>query len=158
MTVTHEQLLADIERQVASDGAGPDEIDARIAAELGVPADYYFAYLLVWAAVERHRELLLCQHTDAIESDQLEEAGGTPLQRAQSLADTIGWAASTIYGETAGDGHRQVNTVAAQLIAAALQLRANLRQLDTDRDADLAWEASAPTRGTSGRGVGIDGR
>lgn len=56
MPAGHSDVLADIERRVRTDDPSPDEVDRRIADELGVPLDYYFAYLLVWGAIEAYRE------------------------------------------------------------------------------------------------------
>lgn len=123
MSPIHHDVLACIEENVTTGGAGMDEIDARIAAELGVPTDYYFAYLLVWAAIERYRATVLCQQSLPL-SD-----GPPPLEWAQALADEIGWNASAIYQQTAGDGHTEVNTSAGRVIAAALQLRGCLRRV-----------------------------
>ena len=123
MSPIHDDVLACVEEKVATSGAGMDEIDARIAAELDVPVDYYFAYLLVWGAIERYRATVLCQ-----QPLPLCEAPD-PLEWAQALADDIGWTASGIYQQTAGDGHTDVNASAGRVIAAALQLRACLRQV-----------------------------
>lgn len=99
MNLRPDEVLADIERRVCTDGASLDEIDSRIADELGVPADYYFAYLLVWGAVESYREARDLTHAGCPDTHSacLEPA----LEQAQSLARTIGWYASTIYEDMA---------------------------------------------------------
>ena len=131
MSPIHHDVVACIEDKVATSGSSMDQIDARIAAELGVPTDYYFAYLLVWGAIERYRATVLCQQT-------LPPADtGDPLEWAQALAEEIGWTASTIYQQTAGAGHTEVNASAGRIIAAALQLRACVRQVTT---ADMVAE------------------
>lgn len=56
MDRSHEHVLADIEQVVRASGAALDEADARIAEVLGVPTDYYHAYLLVWGAIEAHAQ------------------------------------------------------------------------------------------------------
>jgi hypothetical protein len=130
MNLTDHEVLAHIEQHVANDLEGPDEIDARIAAELGVPVDYYFAYLLVWGAIECYRERILPQQGLAMPADS------GPLQCAQNLAEEIGWTATTIYQETVGNGHGDVNAAAGRLIAAAMQLSGCLDQLGVDGDDD----------------------
>lgn len=116
-------VLACIEETVVSSDAGIDEIDAGIAAELGVPVDYYFAYLVVWNAIEHYRATVLSQQPLPL-CDQPD-----PLGWAHALADEIGWTASSIYQQTAGGGHTEVNGSAGRVIAASLQLRACLRQV-----------------------------
>ena len=123
MSPIHHDVLACIEENVTTNGAGMDEIDARIAAELAVPVDYYFAYLLVWSAIERYRATVMCQQSLPLCD------GPAPLEWAQALADEIGWTASAIYHQTAGDGHTEVNTSAGRVMAAALQLRGCLRRV-----------------------------
>ena len=129
MHLRHEEILADLERRVSSGGASIDEIDSRIAEELGVPGDYYFAYLLVWGAIEAYGE----SH-DLTQPGFL--AGGIPpdsaLGQAQSLAAGIGWLASTIYQGTStlnGQAHG-VADHAAKILGAVLRLRQTLRDLE----------------------------
>lgn len=55
MEPTHEQVLAGIADAVQAEADDLDQVDQLIADELGVPASYYFAYLLVWAAIEAYR-------------------------------------------------------------------------------------------------------
>ena len=129
MNLRHDEVLADIERRVRTDGASLDEIDHRIADELGVPADYYFAYLLVWGAIESYREARELTHPGCLDTHGacLEP----PLEQAQSLASTIGWHASSIYEDTArlnGQGGG-VADHAAKILGAVLQLRQSLRDL-----------------------------
>jgi hypothetical protein len=128
MSPIHHDVLACIEENVATSGASMDQVDERIAAELGVPVDYYFAYLLVWGAIERYRTTVLCQQTLPL-SDVAD-----PLQWAQALAEEIGWTASTIYQQTVGEGHSDVNGCAGRVIAAALQLRTCLQQVPAADD------------------------
>lgn len=52
MTRTHERILADLEQQAVDEGVPTVDIDRYIADRLQVPLDYYFAYLLVWGAIE----------------------------------------------------------------------------------------------------------
>lgn len=55
MTRTHEQILADLEQVAIVEGVPATDVDRYIADQLQVPLDYYFAYLLVWGAIEGHR-------------------------------------------------------------------------------------------------------
>ena len=133
MNLCHEDVLADIERRVRTNGASLDEVDCRIADELGVPGDYYFAYLLVWGAIEAYREA-----RDLTEPGWLggDAASGSALAQAQSAAGTIGWLASTIYEQTAslnGSGGELADH-AAKILGAVLQLRQNLRDLDATQE------------------------
>lgn len=140
MSPIHHDVLACIQETVVTNEAAMDEIDARIAAELGVPVDYYFAYLVVWNALEHYRATMLCQQPLPLREQP------DPLGWARALADEIGWTASGIYQQTAGSGHTDVNTSAGRVIAATLQLRACLRQVSADRpleDDDVAVAAHA---------------
>lgn len=128
MNRSHEHVLAHIEQKVQSVGVPPDEVDAAIATVLGVPADYYFAYLLVWGAIEAH-----IQSHDLTQPDWLDAtAHESALDHAQSLAGAIGWLASTIYQSTGtlnGQGHG-VADHAAKILGAVLRLRQTLRDLE----------------------------
>lgn len=123
MSPIHHDVLACIEETAVPNDAGMDEVDARIAAELGVPLDYYFAYLVVWNAIEHYRATVLSQQPLPL-CEQPD-----PLAWAQALADEIGWTASGIYQLTSSGGHTDVNASAGRVIAAALQLRACLLQV-----------------------------
>ena len=137
MSPINHDVLACIEETVATNDAAMDEIDRRIASELGVPVDYYFAYLVVWNAIEHYRSTVLCQQPLPL-CDRPD-----PLAWGQALADEIGWAASTIYQQTAGGGHNNVNASAGRVIAAALQLRACLREASAGGPGDNAHVAVA---------------
>lgn len=95
VTASCEQLLAELERQAQADGAGLDEIDARVADALEVPRSYYFAYLLVRNAVEAR-----CQ---ALEPRGAHDAGGdsAALARAGALVHRMGAHAGELYRQTA---------------------------------------------------------
>lgn len=143
MNRSHEHVLADIEQRVQADGVPPDEVDAAIANVLGVPADYYFAYLLVWGAIEAHIE----SH-DLTQPRRLDGATSheSALDHAQSLAADIGWLASTIYQSTGtlnGQG-LGVADHAARILGAVLRLRQTLRDLE---------EAPADAAGGNGSSV-----
>lgn len=131
MTPTHDDVLAEIERQVRTEGTSLDEVDCRIADELGVPHDYYFAYLLVWGAIEAYREArLVADPRFATTADHGPDAA---LDRSWSLADTIGWLASTTYRQAAdlGPCGKEIAGHAAKTLAALLQLRQHLREIDS---------------------------
>ena len=145
MSPIHHDVLACIEENVSTGGAGMDEIDGRIAAELGVPTDYYISYLLVSNAIERYRATVLCQQSLPM------DGGPAPLEWAQALADEIGWTASAIYQQTAGEGHTEVNSSAGRVIAAALQLRGCLRQV---APADMVAVVEAPPLDGSSTAIG----
>lgn len=144
MNPSHDQVLTVIEQRVAAGADRPDEIDARIAEQLGVPAEYYFAYLLVSGAIERYRERELGRA--GLDGPA---APADAVARAQGLADEIGWQAATIYQDTAGAGHTDVHAAAGRIIAATLHLRAGLDDLDAEHTRDA---------GRGQLGVGIDGR
>ncbi|WP_052665093.1 hypothetical protein [Nitriliruptor alkaliphilus] len=55
MTRSHEQILAHLEQVAVGEGVPAADVDRYIADRLQVPLDYYFAYLLVWGAIEAHR-------------------------------------------------------------------------------------------------------
>lgn len=134
MSRSHESVLADIEQRVLAEGVTIDEVDAAIAGVLGVPADYYFAYLLVWGAIEAHS-----QSHDLTQQGWLDGATAheSALDHAQWLAAAIGWLASTIYQSTGtlnGQGHG-VADHAAKILGAVLRLRQTLRDLE-DATAD----------------------
>lgn len=129
MNRSHEQVLVGIEQTVQSVSVPPDEIDAAIAEALGVPADYYFAYLLVWGAIEAYGRSHEAAPWDSLHGTARHDS---PLDQAQSLADAIGWLASTIYQRTGtlnGQG-ACVADHAAKILGAVLRLRQTLRDLD----------------------------
>lgn len=53
--VTTDELVARIERYLRRQGAGFDDIDERIAAELGVPVQAWSGYLAVKRAADRYQ-------------------------------------------------------------------------------------------------------
>lgn len=55
MDPTHQDVLAGIEDVVRADADDLSQVDQLIAEELGVPGDYYFAYQLVFSAIEAYR-------------------------------------------------------------------------------------------------------
>jgi hypothetical protein len=122
----HHDVLACIEETAVPNDAAMDEVDARIAAELGVPLDYYFAYLVVWNAIEHYRATVLSQEPLPLREQP------DPLVWAQALADEIGWTASGIYQQSSG-AQADVNASAGRVIAAALQLRSCLRQVSSGK-------------------------
>lgn len=129
MNRSHEHVLAHIEQKVQSVGVPPDEVDAAIANVLGVPTDYYFAYLLVWGAIEAHIQLHDLTQRDWLDAATAHESA---LDHAQSLAGAIGSLASTIYQSTGtlnGQGHG-VADHAAKILGAVLRLRQTLRDLE----------------------------
>lgn len=123
MTV-HDEILGQIEQQVSADGACLEAVDERIAAELGVSVECYVGYLVVWSALERYRERV--GENAAASGDNCRDAH---LHHAHELVDFIGMTASTVYQDTAGAGHTDVNNAAARVLVAAMQLRHCLASL-----------------------------
>ena len=121
MNRSHEHVLADIEQRVLADGVPIDEVDPAIADILGVPADYYFAYLLVWGAIEAHRHSAGARD----ETDRL-TATEPVLDLAASLTDEIGRLAASIH--EASD-RRSTPKNAARILGCVLELRQLLRDL-----------------------------
>ena len=116
MNRTHEHVLADIEHEVLGNGVAPEDADAAIAEVLGVPADYYFAYLLVWGAIEAHR----LAAGDRIDLTTDEAAVGL----AASLTDEIGRLAATLH-----DDPHEIPESSARILGCVLELRQLLRDL-----------------------------
>ena len=116
MNRSHEHVLADIEQQALCAGVPPEDVDAAIADVLGVPADYYFAYLLVWGAIEarRHAAGGCCEPT----------ALDAALDLAASLTDEIGRLAATVH-----DDHAAAPECSARILGCVLELRQLLRDL-----------------------------
>lgn len=77
MSLSHEEVLAEIEGELQASGVAPEEVDARVAEALDVPLDYYLAYLLVWCAIAAQREIraLSEESRSSLAGDNL-EAGG----------------------------------------------------------------------------------
>lgn len=157
MIATHDEILTEIERKVATPEARPDEVDQRVAAELGVPARDYFAYVVVAGAIQRYADHQRRQQSLPI--DELALAGG-PLEQAWVLVEAIASTAATICLETPGEGHRELNLAAARIYSITLQLRARLRDLDLDPDRVVAAEraALAAAAAPGAQGVVSDGR
>ena len=128
MNLHHEAVLADIERRVRTPGATLDEVDAAIAAELDVPAECYYAYLLVWGAIEAYRQLRAL--TDPSWTPP-HDASIEGLERCQALMADLGWHGATIYQQAADleplAGH--IADHAGKVLGAVLQLRQHLRDL-----------------------------
>ena len=121
MNRSHEHVLADIEQKVQADGVPLDEVDAAIADVLGVPADYYFAYLLVWGAIEAYTHLVPTKG-DGRQVTAVEPA----LDLAASLTDEIGRLAASIHDASERRGTPQR---AARILGCVLELRQLLRDL-----------------------------
>jgi hypothetical protein len=122
---THQEILDGIERRLAATAAGPCEVDERVAGELGVCVEDYFAYVVVAGAIERYadvwqRQLPIGDVPRAQES----------LGQVWELADAIASAAATICLETADESHRQVNLAGAWIYSATVQLCGRLRHLE----------------------------
>ena len=93
MNRSHEQILAGIEQRVHELGVPLEDVDTAIAAVLGVPTDYYMAYLLVWAAIEAHGH-----ERRSANPGQAAEAVDSQLQVAIALIDDIARLSTTVYG------------------------------------------------------------
>ena len=124
MNRSHEQILAGIEQRVTELGVPLEEVDAGIAAMLGVPTDYYMAYLLVWAAIEAHSH-----ERPSVSSRQAAEAVDSQLQVAIALIDDIARLSTTVYGCTpSAAGHF------TRLLDLLLELRQVVHDLDPVAD------------------------
>lgn len=144
MNLNHEAVLADIERRVRTPGATMDEVDAAIAAELDLPADTYYAYLLVWAAIEAYRQ------QRALTDPSWPGGHGAPtegVQRCQAAAATIGWHAANSYQQATDLGPLATGIAdhASKTLGAVLQLGQHLR--------DLHAALPDPTQDDSGKAV-----
>ena len=144
-----EQLLSLVEGRVATAGVAPGEVDAAVAAELGVPADAYAGFWAVRAAAVAYGEQT---RVDAGLPLQTARRSGTAWERARACADAAGWAAQRICDEADGAGHADVRAAAVRIVGAAAQLRAELD--------DLAPTRGEPDHARTPRatwGVGRDG-
>ncbi len=141
MNPSHEQVLADIERLVGTEVA-LDETDTRIAEVLGVPPDYYFAYLLVWGAIEAQAQAIGL--TDPHWQRRTSETSGA-LATVTSLVRCIGRLAATAHGHAEAGRCEDAAGGTARILGAVLQLGQALRDLD----AAVAGPPT-PTNGMSG--------
>lgn len=123
MTASHEQILADLEDQLRSDGVGLADIDARIAQALEVPPDYYFAYLLVWGALEARR----AAHDPDVAATAAPAQPRLPAATA-GLADRIAWLGCRIYQQASPLGRDgiEVALIADELLGVLAELRGHL--------------------------------
>jgi len=128
MNPSHEQVLADIERLVGTEVA-LDETDTRIAEVLGVPPDYYFAYLLVWGAIEAHRN-----SADITDESPRLTATEPALDLAASLTDEIGRLAAALHDVS---DRRSTPKHAARMLGCVLELRQLLRDMHPRHGAPL---------------------
>lgn len=157
MTATREEILAEIERRVATSKAAPHEVDERVADELGVPADDYFAYVVVAGAIERYGQWLHRQQHLPIDEPALRH---DPVEQAETLLADIASAATAICLETPGEGQRDLYLAAAGIYAATAQLYARLRELAVDPDRLADGEPASPVMAAVGASEGVvgDGR
>lgn len=151
MTATREEILAEIGRRVTTSEAAPHEVDERVAGELGVPADDYFAYVVVAGAIERYGQWLHCQQRLPLDEPALPD---DPLEEAETLLADIASAASAICLETPGEGQRDLHLAAAGIYAATVQVRARLREIAVDPDQRVAAERAVLATATAGTGEG----
>ncbi len=129
MTADRDHTLTCLQRAAATPGTTLDEVDRRVAAELGVDVGQYFAYLAVAEALDRHAEVRTPEQSGVPWRD-VEDS--SPLGRAQDLTAAIGWRAATIYQATAtGRSADDAGQLAAGILGSLLQLRQNLRDLDS---------------------------
>lgn len=100
-TASPQQQIRDIENSAGP--CRPDETERRIAAELKVPVEYFFAYLVVSRALEHYRSV------PARAQRRRQGRGGCPadaraagpLAAAHDAASRAGWLAARIYGACA---------------------------------------------------------
>ncbi len=130
MTATSTAALRRLERRAARSGAAAADVDSAVADQLGVPVDYYLAYLVVERA-------LTAQHADAdpgqvAERDHIRDAWQLT-DRLGGLAAQISRCATSVSRPAAGD----IPGLCAQIFATLLQLR---RHLDAGpRPEGRAW-------------------
>jgi hypothetical protein len=145
MTVDRDETLTRLHRAAAIPGTTLDEVDRRVAAELGVDVGQYFAYLAVAEALDRHAEVRTPAQS-GIHWRAAEES--TPLGRVQQLTAAIGWRAATIYqAAVTGRSAEDVSHHAAGILGSLLQLRQNLRDLDSLEQLGGDVDANGSSRG-----------
>ena len=128
MTADRDDTLTRLHRAAAIPGTTLDEVDRRVAAELGVDVGQYFAYLAVAEALDHHAEVRTPAQS-GIHWRAAEES--SPLGRALDATAAIGWRAATIYqAAVTGRSAEDVSHHAAGILGSLLQLRQNLRDLD----------------------------
>jgi transcriptional regulator with XRE-family HTH domain len=136
MTRTDHDVLTELEQEATARGASWEDLDARVAAALGVPADYLFAYQLVAGAIEAHRR---AEHHD--EPPPIAQ----PDCDVDELLQQVGWTACRVY-QQAGELHRAGLGI-ARLVDALLGDLAVLR------DAVAVSRAAAAPASTDGGGA-----
>ncbi len=150
MTVDRDRTLTRLHQAAATPGMTLDEIDRRVAAELDVDLEQYFAYLAVAEALDRHTAVSNSSRACLSAGSQ---GASSPLGLAQDLVAAIGWRAATIYQATAtGRSTEDVSGLAAGILGSLLQLRQDLRDLDTLerlRDAEGGAASGGSSRGLS---------
>ena len=144
MPTDRDHVLARIQRTAQTPGATLEEVDRRVAEELGISVEHYFAYLLVTETIDAHAAIRLPAQLGL---PSVDGRRSTPLSRAQDLTDAIGWRAATIYQAAATSGSAgDIGGHAARILGSLLQLRQNLRDLDTlERLADWLPDGQAVT-------------
>jgi hypothetical protein len=133
MNTRHREVLADLESQIVAAGTAMDQVDARIAAALGVPADYYFAYLLVGGALEEFR-----RDGPAVPPGSDDDDPGEVVRRCRQAAEAASTLVSGIY-EQACQATACVGVAdhAAQALGALIRVRRALPDVPV-ADPDLA--------------------
>jgi hypothetical protein len=145
VTADRDQTLTRLNGAAATPGTTLDEVDRRVAAELGVDVGQYFAYLAVAEALDRHAEVRTPEQSDV--AWQADDAS-SPIGRAHDLTAAIGWRAATIYQATAtGRSTDDVGQLAAGILGSLLQLRQNLRDLDSLERLGSGVDGGASSRG-----------
>lgn len=147
MNTPHAEVLAHLERAVASPNALPHEIDERVATTLGVPASDYFAYVVVAGAIERYAEQLHRQQQLPLG----DEAAPRSAEPAWLLAEMIASAAAAVCLEASREEHRELNLAAARIYTAAEQLRCRLADLRLEFDFGSGLDHSDVLVATDGR-------
>ncbi len=127
MPADRDQTLTHLQRTADTRGSSLDEVDRRVATELGVDVEQYFAFLAVSQALDQYTTVRVPEQ--AIVSVPCDDKSN-PLGRAQDAIAAIGWRAATIYQATATGCVEEVSHHAAGILGSLLQLRQNLRDLD----------------------------
>ena len=125
MSNARDHHLAHLAHRASARTDNPAEVNQAVADQLRVPVDAYRTYLLVAQAIDTH---LHYAHREL--GDQQPAGDRQPVARLAELTNDIGYAASTIYHDTAvGDGHSDVHDAAGDILRSVAHMHATVRDL-----------------------------